>query len=152
MVQLREPIHHFEIFLETLKKYEILNGIPIKYAIEDDGKSFYKLTIKVRPKLVADGLNDGTYDVTNVGKHLTGIEFHNQIGKENTVVVDMRNYYESEIGHFEGAISTEADTFREELEKVTELLEDKKDKKERKTKERTYFKMGLWKFEGSPIY
>jgi UPF0176 protein len=112
-----------------LQKYEILNGIPIKYAIEDDGKSFYKLTIKVRPKLVADGLNDGSYDVTNVGKHLSGIEFHNEIGKENTVVVDMRNYYESEIGHFEGAICPAADTFREELEIVTNLLADKKDKK-----------------------
>ena len=127
--QMSVPEHHFEAFLSSLEKYEILNGIPIKYAIEDDGKSFYKLTIKVRPKLVADGLDDGAYDVTNVGKHLNGIEFHNQIGKENTVVVDMRNYYESEIGRFENAICPEADTFREELDIVTDLLEDKREKK-----------------------
>ncbi|WP_346857687.1 rhodanese-related sulfurtransferase [uncultured Draconibacterium sp.] len=127
--QMSVPEHHFDTFLKTLEKYKILNGIPIKYAIEDDGKSFYKLTIKVRPKLVADGLDDGSYDVTNVGKHLSGIDFHEQIGKVNTVVVDMRNYYESEIGHFEGAICPEADTFREELEIVTDLLEDQKDKK-----------------------
>jgi UPF0176 protein len=127
--QMSVPDHLIEAFLKTLDKYEILKDIPIKYAIEDDGKSFYKLTIKVRPKLVADGLDDGAYDVTNVGKHLSGVEFHNQIGKENTVVVDMRNYYESEIGRFEGAICPEADTFREELEIVTDLLEDKKEKK-----------------------
>ena len=127
--QMSVPEHQFDTFLKTLEKYEILNGIQIKYAVEDDGKSFYKLTVKVRPKLVADGLEDGAFDVTNVGKHLNGVEFHNQIGKENTVVVDMRNYYESEIGRFEGAICPEADTFREELEIVTELLEDKKDKK-----------------------
>lgn len=127
--QMSVPEHHWEAFLETMKKYEIINDIPIKYAIEDDGKSFYKLTIKVRPKLVADGLDEGTYDVTNVGKHLSGIEFHEQIGKENTVVVDMRNYYESEIGRFEGAICPEADTFREELEIVTDLLDNQKDKK-----------------------
>jgi UPF0176 protein len=127
--QMSVPEHNFSDFMRTLEKYEILDGIPIKYAIEDDGKSFYKLTIKVRPKLVADGLNDGAFDVTNVGKHLTGLEFHNQIGLENTVVVDMRNYYESEIGRFEGAICPEADTFREELEIVTDLLQDKKDKK-----------------------
>lgn len=127
--QMSVPEHHFDTFLKTLENYEILNGIPIKYAIEDDGKSFYKLTIKVRPKLVADGLDDESYDVTNVGTHLSGIDFHEQIGKENTVVVDMRNYYESEIGHFEGAICPEADTFREELEIVTDLLEDQKDKK-----------------------
>ncbi|WP_372649488.1 rhodanese-related sulfurtransferase [Draconibacterium sp.] len=127
--QMSVPEHHWEAFVESLKKHEILQDIPIKYAIEDDGKSFYKLTIKVRPKLVADGLDNDAYDVTNVGKHLSGVEFHNYIGQEDTVVVDMRNYYESEIGHFEGAICPEADTFREELEIVTDLLEDKKDKK-----------------------
>ncbi|MEZ5105161.1 MAG: hypothetical protein R2757_11740, partial [Draconibacterium sp.] len=127
--QMSVPEHHWDAFIETMHQYEILKNIPIKYAIEDDGKSFYKLTIKVRPKLVADGLDEGAYDVTNVGKHLSGIEFHEQIGQENTVVVDMRNYYESEIGRFEGAICPEADTFREELEIVTDLLEDQKDKK-----------------------
>jgi UPF0176 protein len=127
--QMSVPEHHFTAFLKTLEKHKILNRISIKHAVEDDGKSFYKLTIKVRPKLVADGLDDRTYDVTNVGKHLSGVEFHQQIGNENTVVVDMRNYYESEIGRFENAICPEADTFREELEIVTDLLEDQKDKK-----------------------
>lgn len=127
--QMSVPEHNWEAFLKTMQKYEIFREIPIKYAIEDDGKSFYKLTIKVRPKLVADGLDDGSYDVTNVGNHLSGLDFHKYIGQENTVAVDMRNYYESEIGHFDGAICPEADTFREELEIVTDLLEDQKDKK-----------------------
>lgn len=127
--QMNVPEHQFDEFLKTLDKYEILKNIPIKYAIEDDGKSFYKLTIKVRPKLVADGLDDNAYDVTNVGKHLSGVEFHNLAGKENTVVVDMRNYYESEVGRFDGAVCPEADTFREELEIVTDLLQDQKNKK-----------------------
>lgn len=127
--QMSVPEHHFEAFLKTFDKYEILNGIPVKYAIEDDGKSFYKLTVKVRPKLVADGLEEDAFDVTNVGKHLSGLEFHELAGKEDSVVVDMRNFYESEIGRFEGAICPPADTFREELEIVTELLQDKKDKK-----------------------
>ena len=56
--QMSVPEHHWEAFLETLNQYDIFHEIPIKYAIEDDGKSFYKLTIKVRPKLVADGLDD----------------------------------------------------------------------------------------------
>ncbi|SHF33100.1 UPF0176 protein [Mariniphaga anaerophila] len=127
--QMSVPEHLFESFLKTLDNYQILKEIPIKYAIEDDGKSFYKLTIKVRPKLVADGLDDGAYDVTNVGRHLSGEEFHNHVGKENTVVVDMRNFYESEIGHFEGAVCPQADTFREELEIVTDLLQNEKNKK-----------------------
>lgn len=127
--QMSVPEHHFEAFLETLKKYEIFKEIPIKYAVEDDGKSFYKLTIKVRPKLVADGLNDGDYDVTNVGNHLSGLEFHKQMSEPDTVVVDMRNIYESEIGHFENAVLPEVDTFREELEQAVDLLKDNKDQK-----------------------
>jgi len=112
--QMSVPEHHFEAFLETLKKYEIFKDIPIKYAVEDDGKSFYKLTIKVRPKLVADGLNDGDFDVTNVGQHLSGLEFHKQM---------------SEPGHFENAILPEVDTFREELDMAVDLLKDNKDQK-----------------------
>jgi UPF0176 protein len=128
--QMSVPEHHFEAFLETFEKYDILKEIPIKYAVEDNGKSFCKLTIKVRPKLVADGLDDGAYDVTNVGTHLSGLEFHELAGNYNdAVIVDMRNFYESEIGRFEGAICPQADTFREELEIVTTLLHDKKEKK-----------------------
>jgi UPF0176 protein len=103
--------------------------MPIKYAIEDNGKSFYKLTIKVRPKIVADGLDDGSFDVTNVGKHLSALEFHELVQKENTIVVDMRNHYESEVGRFEGAICPDADTFREEIQLVVNDLSDKKDQR-----------------------
>lgn len=127
--QMSVPEENFEAFFETLKKYPIFHQIPIKYAIEDDGKSFYKLTIKVRPKLVADGLNDDAFDVTNVGKHLSAFEFHELVGSGENIVVDMRNHYESEIGHFEGAICPEADTFREEITMVSEMLADKKDRK-----------------------
>ncbi|MBN2236358.1 MAG: rhodanese-related sulfurtransferase [Bacteroidales bacterium] len=127
--QMSVPESNMELFLASLEEYEILNQIPIKYAVEDDGKSFYKLVIKVRPKLVADGLDDGAFDVTNVGNHLSGSDFHHLLSQPETVVVDMRNLYESEIGHFEGAIIPEADTFREEMDLVVDLLKDKKDKK-----------------------
>lgn len=127
--QMSVPEHHFDLFLKTLENYPFFRNMPIKYAIEDDGKSFYKLTIKVRPKLVADGLDDGAFDVTNVGKHLSAVEFHELVGSGEHVVVDMRNHYESEIGRFKGAICPEADTFREEIVMVTDMLADQKDKK-----------------------
>ena len=116
-------------FLESLTHYLIFDQIPIKYAIEDNGKSFYKLSVKVKPKLVADGLDDHAFDVTNVGRHLDAKEFHDLVDTGKHIVVDMRNHYESEIGHFKGAICPEADTFREELTMVAELLKDQKDSK-----------------------
>jgi len=127
--QMSIPEDSFEIFLQTLEKYPIFNNIPIKYAIEDNGKSFYKLTIKIRPKLVADGLEDGAFDFTNVGTHLHADEFHNLVESGKHILVDMRNHYESEIGYFKGAIRPETDTFREEIKLVTEMLSEKKDRK-----------------------
>lgn len=127
--QMSVPEEKLTEFLASLEKHPIFERIPIKYAIEDNGKSFCKLSLKVRPKLVADGLDDGAFDVTNVGKHLDAKEFHDLVGSGEHIVVDMRNHYESEIGRFRGAICPEADTFKEELALVTDLLKDKKDSK-----------------------
>lgn len=127
--QMSVPEHHLEAFLQHLYSINDLNQTPIKYAVEDDGKSFYKLTIKVRPKIVADGLEHGTYDLSKVGKHLTALEFHNELDDPNAIVVDMRNHYESEIGHFQNAFCPDVDTFREEVQLVMDKYKDDKDKK-----------------------
>jgi len=127
--QMSVPESNYDVFLKTLEKYPIFNQIPVKFAIEDNGKSFYKLTIKLRPKLVADGLDDNAFDVTNVGRHLSAKEFHDLVESGEHVLVDMRNHYESEIGHFKGAICPETDTFRDEIKLVTEMLTNQKDRK-----------------------
>ena len=94
--------------------------MPFKLAVTDktEGKSFLKLVVKVREQIVADGLQPEDYDVTDVGAHLTAKDWNEAIEKHDPVVVDMRNHYESEIGHFEGAVLPEAETFREELPMV----------------------------------
>jgi len=127
--QMSVPEENLEAFMAGLINHPIFENIPIKYAIEDNGKSFYKLSLKVKEKLVADGLDDDAFDVTNVGKHLNAKEFHDLVGTGEHIVVDVRNHYESEIGHFKGAICPEADTFREEIGMITDLLKDKKEAK-----------------------
>lgn len=127
--QMSVPEHHLNAFLKNLYSIPALDQLPIKYAIEDDGKSFYKLTIKVRPKIVADGLEHGTYDLSRVGRHLTALEFHEALDEPDTIVVDMRNHYESEIGHFKNAYCPDVDTFREEIKLVVDKFKDEKDKK-----------------------
>jgi UPF0176 protein len=89
--------------------------VRLNIAIEQDNKSFLKLKIKVRDKIVADGLDDDSFDVTNKGVHLNAAEFNSLTSAEDTILVDMRNHYESEIGHFEGAITPDVDTFRDSL-------------------------------------
>lgn len=124
--QISVPGDRLEAFRDVLYQVPFLTGIRLNYAIEDDGKSFYKLKIKVRPKIVADGLNDSSFDVTRRGRHLSAEEVNALMERPETVVVDMRNHYESEVGHFEGAILPDVETFREALPLVEEMLEDKK--------------------------
>lgn len=107
-----------------------LAGVPYKIAVEEGPvPSFYKLTIKVRPKIVADGLDDTSFDPSNTGEYLTARELNEYIDDPEAVVIDMRNAYESEIGHFENAITPDVDTFREEIKLVPELLKVHQNKK-----------------------
>ncbi len=126
--QLSVPEQYFEAFKTALYSIDFLNGIRLNIAIEDDGKSFFKLKIKVRNKIVADGLDDASFDVTKRGKHLKAEAFNELTDNPETIVVDMRNHYESEVGYFENAIRPDVETFREALPLVEEMLEDKKDK------------------------
>jgi UPF0176 protein len=126
--QISVPEAQIVAFKEVMDSIEFLKGIRLNWAVEDDGKSFFQLKIKLRHKIVADGLNDETFDVTNKGVHLSAEEFNTITDDPNTLVVDMRNHYESEVGHFEKAICPDVDTFREALPMVEKMLEQHKDK------------------------
>ena len=127
--QISVPEYSMDSFREYLETYELFKNLRLNIAIEDDGKSFYKLIIKARHKIVADGLDDDAFDTSNVGTHLSAEEFNKAMEEPGTIIVDMRNHYESEIGHFENAICPDADTFKQELPMVIDMLADKKDEK-----------------------
>ncbi|HLU51583.1 MAG TPA: rhodanese-like domain-containing protein, partial [Flavobacteriaceae bacterium] len=128
--QLSLPADRFYEFKDSIEVYPFMRGIRLNIAVEQDNFSFLKLTIKVRKKIVADGLNDDTFDVTNKGIHLKAKEFNALLEDPDTIVVDMRNHYESEIGHFKGAITPDVETFRESLPIIVEELNPyKEDKK-----------------------
>jgi UPF0176 protein len=128
--QLSLPADNFYAFKDTIEVYDFMKGIRLNIAVEQDDLSFLKLTIKVRDKIVADGLVDNTFDVTNIGVHLKAKEFNDLLEDPNTIVVDMRNHYESEIGHFTNAIKPDVDTFRESLPIIeNQLSQHKQDKK-----------------------
>ena len=127
--QLSVPATTFTEFKNHLESISFLKGVRLNIAIEQDNKSFLKLKIKVRDKIVADGLNDDTFDVTDIGTHLKAKEFNELIASENTILVDMRNHYESEIGYFDGAITPDVDTFRDSLDIIEEDLKDHKEDK-----------------------
>ncbi len=126
--QISVPEACFEAFRETLYSIPWLDGVRLNIAVDARAKSFFKLTIKVRPKVVADGLNDDSFDVTRRGKALKAKEFNELTDQPDTIIVDMRNHYESEVGYFKGAIRPEVETFREALPIVEKMLESDKDR------------------------
>jgi UPF0176 protein len=127
--QLSLPADRFNEFKAHLDTIDFLKDIRLNIAVEQDNKSFLKLKVKVREKIVADGLNDDTFDVTNKGVHVNAETFNALIEDEKTILVDMRNHYESEIGHFKNAITPDVDTFRESLDMIeADLKAHKEDK------------------------
>jgi len=120
--QLSVPAKRFQEFKADLDSIDFLHDVRLNIAIEQDNKSFLKLKIKIRNKIVADGLNDDSFDVTNIGVHLKANEFNEIIEKEDTILIDMRNHYESEIGHFKNAETPDVDTFRDSLPIISEQI------------------------------
>ncbi|MBP7273900.1 MAG: rhodanese-related sulfurtransferase [Saprospiraceae bacterium] len=126
--QISVPTININSFIEKLNEVDYFVNMRLNYAIEDDGKSFFALTIKVRNKIVADGIEDPNFDPTNIGIHLKADEFNRLTADTSTVLIDMRNHYESEVGHFKNAVCPDIDTFRESLPIIAEMFEDAKDK------------------------
>ena len=122
------PTRNWEAFKEFMDSVEFLHGLRLNEAVENSDKSFFKLIVRLKSKIVADGLSDDTFDVTDKGVHLSAERFNELTANPETVLVDMRNHYESEVGHFEGAWCPDVDTFREQLPLVVDTLKDKKDK------------------------
>ncbi|AYB34029.1 rhodanese-related sulfurtransferase [Chryseolinea soli] len=126
--QISVPEEKAEAFRAYLYSIPFLDNVRLNIAVQDDGKSFFKLKILVRKKIVADGLDDSTFDASKTGVHVNAKEFNALAEDPNTIIVDMRNHYESEVGHFKNAILPDVDTFREELQLVEDLMKEQKDK------------------------
>ncbi len=127
--QLSVPAIHFEAFKDHLDSITFLEQVRLNIAVEHSNTSFLKLKVKIRDKIVADGLNDATFDVTDKGIHVNAAEFNRLLEDPDTIVVDMRNHYESEIGHFNNAITPDVDTFRESLDIIEKDLATHKEDK-----------------------
>jgi UPF0176 protein len=126
--QVSVPESNFENFVQHLNSIAPLAGIRINIAVDDDGKSFWVLKIKVREKIVADGIADPSFDMQRKGKYVNAEQFNKMTDNPETIVVDMRNHYEYEVGHFENAIEVPSDTFRDQLPMSVEMLENDKEK------------------------
>ena len=125
--QISIPAPKFDTFIELLNKRVYLADMPIKHAVEE-GQSFIKLAIRVKKEIVAYNVPENEYNMNQVGTHLNASEFNKALESPDTVVVDMRNYYESEVGHFHNAILPDVKRSQELLPEVKSLLQNNEDK------------------------
>jgi UPF0176 protein len=121
--QVSVPERSFKSFRERLQEIRFLENIRLNRGVDDNGISFFKLKVKVRNKIVADGLDDNSFDVTKSGEQLNAEKLNRLIESREPVIMDMRNHYESHIGHFRNAILPEANTFREALKIGERMLQ-----------------------------
>jgi len=126
--QISVPSVNLEAFRSSLYSIEPLNGLRLNIAVDDDGKSFWVLKVKVREKIVADGIEDPEFSMQRKGKYVNAIQMNELLQDPNTIVVDMRNHYEYEVGHFVKAIEIPSDTFREQLPMAVDMLKGKENK------------------------
>lgn len=126
--QISVPAKNYESLKAHLYSIPELNGIRLNIAVDDDGKSFWVLRIKTREKIVADGIDDPTFNPSVRGKYADAETMNQLIEEKDTVVIDMRNHYEYEVGHFEHAIEIPSDTFKEQLNMALDMMEGYKDK------------------------
>ena len=126
--QISVPTHLFEEFKTYLYSIKGLEGVRLNIAVNDNGKSFWVLRIKHRSKIVADGIEDPNFSMENKGNYVNAVQMNELLNSPETIVIDMRNHYEYEVGHFVNAIEIPSDTFREQLPMAAEMMKEKKDK------------------------
>ena len=126
--QISVPTHLLEDFTTYLYSIKPLEGLRLNIAVNDNGKSFWVLRIKQRSKIVADGIEDTSFSMENKGNYVNAVQMNELISSPETIVIDMRNHYEYEVGHFVNALEIPSDTFREQLPMAADMMKDKKDK------------------------
>jgi UPF0176 protein len=126
--QISVPEHYMEAFRSFLYSIEPLNGLRLNIAVDDDGKSFWVLKIKVRDKIVADGIDDPDFSMEKKGRYVNAEQMNELLKQPDTIVIDMRNHYEYEVGHFVNAKEVPSDTFRDQLPMAVDMMKGNEDK------------------------
>ncbi|MDQ0269210.1 oxygen-dependent tRNA uridine(34) hydroxylase TrhO [Cytobacillus purgationiresistens] len=119
---------------QTNRYMEVMKNDPrfadMIFKIDDsDEHAFKKMKVRYRPELVTLRLEDDVNPNETTGKYLSPNEFYESLNDGDTVVLDARNDYEYDLGHFRGAIRPDITNFRDLPQWVREnkeLLGEKK--------------------------
>ncbi|WP_088009390.1 rhodanese-related sulfurtransferase [Indiicoccus explosivorum] len=120
-------IEQTEKYMDMLRADSRFSDIVFKID-ETDGHAFKKMHVRHRKEIVNLSLADDINPNELTGTYLEPAEFYKKMQDENTVLLDARNDYEYDLGHFRGAIRPDIENFRDLpkwVEENRELLEGK---------------------------
>ena len=63
--QMNVPENNWDAFVNQIYSNPYFKDVPFKMAVDGNGKSFYKLVIKVKKHIVADGINNNCVRIFN---------------------------------------------------------------------------------------
>ncbi|HEY4531744.1 MAG TPA: rhodanese-related sulfurtransferase [Kurthia sp.] len=99
-------------YMEAMKADPLFEGIVFKID-ESEGHAFKKMHVRPKKELVNLGLEEDVNPHELTGRHLAPEDFLEEMKREDTVVLDVRNTYEYDVGHFRGAIRPDVKNFRD---------------------------------------
>jgi UPF0176 protein len=106
---LEKDIKNYKAYLET---HPIFKGIVFKESVHET-HTFKKIIVKNKNELVNLSLEDDVNPKEITGRYIEPVEFYQRVHDKDTVIIDARNDYEYDMGHFKGALRPNIRAFRE---------------------------------------
>ncbi len=120
-------VEQTQAYMDSMHQNPLFQDMAFKID-EADSHAFQKIFVRHKKELVTFRLDEDVNPNELSGKHLSPKEFYDYLQQEDVVVLDGRNDYEYDIGHFRKAIRPEVDSFRDFPQWIRENLQDYKDK------------------------
>lgn len=117
-----------QIYMDTLHSDLRFSDMIFKVD-EAEGHAFKKMHVRPRREIVALKLDQDIDPHRLTGRHLKPKEFYQALQDEDVIIIDARNNYETQIGHFRNAILPNVETFRDLPQWIEQHLSAYKDRR-----------------------
>ncbi|MGO1060650.1 oxygen-dependent tRNA uridine(34) hydroxylase TrhO [Planococcus sp. FY231025] len=115
-------IEQTEAYMEMVKSDPRFADIVFKIDAAE-GHAFKKMHVRAKKEIVHLGLEEDINPHELTGTYLEPAEFYKRMQDQDTIVLDARNDYEYDLGHFRGAVRPDVENFRDLPEWVRENKE-----------------------------
>ena len=101
--------HHIAPVIQHISNWPEIESLDVKYSWSTD-QNFNRMKVKIKKEIVTMGV-DQVNPKENAGTHIEAKDWNNLIQREDIVLIDVRNKFEIEVGHFKGSIDPDTGSF-----------------------------------------